>query len=86
MNNNNNQNNSNTKEGGKTIVAVRMDGSDVEMYKLSDGTIVDEQRAVLMVRNGEIENCIVSNRNDIEYIRSMPDGDPNNNLQNLPRF
>lgn len=84
--NNNENNNQPQDQGGKTIVAVRMNGSDVSQYKLSDGTIVDEQAAVLMVRNDEIQNCIVSNRNDVEYIRSLPDGDPNNNLQNLPRF
>lgn len=80
---NNNNNNSNQQ---LQVVAVHMDGSDITQYQLSDGRIVGETEIVELARQKSISNLIVAQREGTEYVRSIPDGDPDNNLQNLPRF
>lgn len=78
MENNNNQQ--------LQIVAVHMEGSDITQYQLSDGRIVGETEIVNLANQKLVSNVIVSSRDGEEYVRSIPDGDPSNNLQNLPRF
>lgn len=87
MNNNDNQQSTTINQGGKrSIVAVHMEGSDIEQYKLDDGSILSEEQAIAMVRQGFIEGYLVAQRNDVSYIRGIPDGDPMNNLASLPKF
>lgn len=70
------------------IVAVQKDEKGViQQYKLDDKRIVDVQQAIKMVKSNEIENCnVFTTRNGSEAIRSNNDGDPSNNLDNLPTF
>lgn len=70
------------------IVAVRKDNSGtITQYKLNDGTVINHEQAVDMTENGEIDGCnITTARNGLKSIRSNPDGDPSNNLDNLPVF
>lgn len=70
------------------VVAVRKDNSGtITQYKLNDGTVIDHEQAVDMTENGEIDGCnITTARNGLKSIRSNPDGDPSNNLDNLPVF
>lgn len=70
------------------IVAVKKDEKGtIHMYKLDNGQVITQQDAVQMVQNKEIDNCNISTaRNGTHSIRSNNDGDPSNNLDNLPSF
>lgn len=70
------------------ITAVKKDEKGtIQQYKLDNGTTVDINKAIQMVKNNEIENCnVFTTRNGSESIRSNNDGDPSNNLDNLPTF
>lgn len=72
----------------KEIKAVRKDERGViQEYQLCDGTVLGVDEAVQMVKNNEISNCNVGRTKDgKDVIRSNPDGDPSNNLDNLPTF
>lgn len=70
------------------VVAVRKNskGSIVEL-KLSSGEVVDYKKAQQMAKSGEIEHLDVNvGKDGDEHLRSTPDGDPSNNLANLPLF
>jgi hypothetical protein len=70
------------------VVAVRKnsDGDIVEL-KLSSGKIVDYKHAQQMAKNGEIENVnVFKGRDGDEHLRSNADGDPSNNLDELPTY
>lgn len=70
------------------VVAVRKDDNGtITQYKLNDGQIIDHEQAVDMAGGGELDGCnITTARNGLKSIRSNPDGDPSNNLDNLPIF
>lgn len=70
------------------IVAVRKNSDgDLKEFKLDNGRIVSFKDAYDMGCTGEIEGIIcTSGRDEALVIRSMPDGDPSNNLANLPTF
>ncbi|MBH0229792.1 DUF3892 domain-containing protein [Halobacillus yeomjeoni] len=70
------------------IVAVRKNGQgSIKEMKLSSGTVVDYKTAHEMAKNGEIEHVQLINGKDGElHLRSQPDGDPTNNLDNMPSF
>lgn len=70
------------------IVAVRKDTSgEIDAFKLSDGRVVEKVVAFQMVNRGELKGYVsgVSSLGEA-YIRSAADGDPTNNLGNLPSF
>ncbi|MNI86406.1 hypothetical protein D3C73_1435010 [compost metagenome] len=71
---------------GRKITHVRKEGSDIVAYKLDDGTVADEQEIVALAQQGMLPGYQVSSREGQQYIRSYPDGDESNNLQNLPTF
>lgn len=66
------------------IVAQVKSSGDVTGYQLSNGQMVDLQTAVQMAKNGEIKGVGVATNQGTEYLRSLPDSNPNNNLGNLP--
>ncbi len=70
------------------ITAVKKDeNGTIQQYKLDNGTTVDVNQAIQMVKNNEIENCnVFTTKSGSEAIRSNNDGDPSNNLDNLPTF
>jgi hypothetical protein len=70
------------------VVAVRKNGDgDIIKLQLSDGNEVDYLVAQRMASQGLIENLQVFEGKDGEkHLRSIPDGDPSNNLDNLPLF
>ncbi len=70
------------------IVAVRKNGEgDIVELKLSSGEVVDYKLAQQMAQNGELENVNVFTGRDGEpHLRSNADGDPTNNLDQLPTF
>ncbi len=67
-----------------TIVAQVKSGSTVTGYQLSNGQTVDMQQAISMAKNGEISGVGVATNQGTEYLRSLPDSNPSNNLSNLP--
>lgn len=70
------------------IVAVKQDkGQDIEAVKLDDGSVHQLADAIAMAKNNQIEGVNVGkDRLGRETLRSYPDGDPSNNLANLPKF
>ncbi|WP_281887953.1 DUF3892 domain-containing protein [Paenibacillus sp. YYML68] len=70
------------------VVAVRKNGDgDIVELKLSSGQVVDYKEAQFMAKNGQIDNVnVFRGRDGEEHLRSNPDGDPTNNLDNLPGF
>lgn len=70
------------------VVAVRKNGDgDIVELKLSSGKVVDYVQAQQMAKNGEIANVnVFRGRDGDEHLRSNADGDPSNNLDNLPTF
>ncbi len=72
------------KSGAQKITALVKDGSTVTGYQLNNGQIVSKQEAISMARNGEIANVGISTNQGTEYLKSLPDQDPSNNLDALP--
>nr|WP_170307975.1 DUF3892 domain-containing protein [Paenibacillus dakarensis] len=70
------------------VVAVRKNGDgDIVQLKLNTGSVVDYKTAQQMVQNNEIKNLnVFRGRDDEMHLRSNADGDPSNNLDNLPIF
>ncbi len=66
------------------IVAQVKTSGAVSGYKLSNGITVDMQTAVTMAKNGSIKGVGVATNQGSEYLRSLPDGNEANNLNNLP--
>ena len=70
------------------VLAVRKNGDgDIVQLKLDNGQVVDYKTAQQMVQNKEIKNLnVFRGRDDELHLRSNADGDPSNNLDNLPGF
>ena len=71
---------------GHVIKGVsRDDKGEINAYKLDNGEIVPKEQAVLMTKQGVIKGVsVVVSKNGEEFLRSLPDNDANNNLENLP--
>jgi len=70
------------------FIAVRKnsDGDIVEL-KTSSGKIVDYKVAQQMAKNGDVEGVnVFRGRDGEQHLRSNADGDPDNNLDQLPTF
>lgn len=69
------------------IVATRQSTSgEIMEVKLDNGTVMSRDQAVMAAERGEIEDVIPAYRDGTSYLRSVGDGDPSNNLKNLPSF
>lgn len=69
-----------------TKVKKNSDG-DITDIMLDNGNIYSIQQAIPMVRNGEIQGVNVGRaRNGKEFLRSDPNDNKNDNLDNLPTF
>ena len=68
----------------KEIVSLVKESGKVTGYKLSDGQLLDKDKAVNLARQGGIRGVGISSRNGSEYLKSLPDGQDANNLSNLP--
>ena len=69
------------------VVAVRRDEDDnMAEFKLSDGRVVDFPGCQQLINEGKLDLINAIGKNGVEIIRSKPDGDPNNNLRDLPSF
>ena len=74
------QENSNAKQ----IIGLVKEGGRITGYQLSDNSIIEKQQAVEMAKQGQISGVGIAHRGDTEYLKSLPDGNENNNLGNLP--
>ena len=68
----------------KEIVGLVKSSGRVTGYQLSDGSTVSKQEGVELARQGDIKGVGIAHRKDTEYLKSLPDGSENNNLNNLP--
>ena len=72
------------KNNAKRITGLVKEGGRVTGYQLSDNTVVSKQNAVNMAKQGQIAGVGIAHRGDTEYLKSIPNGDENDNLGNLP--
>lgn len=76
----------------KVVATRKGTGGDLIAFKLDDGRELNFGECVTAIHNKEIEGLMVvdgKTRNDGSIplvIRSYGDGDPTNNLSNLPNF
>lgn len=68
----------------KRIVGLVKESGRITEYQLSDNSIVEKQQAVDMAKQGQIAGVGIAHRGDTEYLKSIPDGNENNNIGNLP--
>ena len=73
-----------TSPNAKRITGLVKEGGRITGYQLSDNTIVEKQQAVNMAKQGHIAGVGIAHRGDTQYLKSIPDGNENNNLGNLP--
>ena len=73
-----------TSPNAKRITGLVKEGGRITGYQLSDNTIVEKQQAVNMAKQGQIAGVGIAHRGDTQYLKSIPDGNENNNLGNLP--
>jgi Protein of unknown function (DUF3892) len=74
--------------GQETFVTVQKNHQgDIIGFKTSKGRVLSYRKALMEVENGAITGVHVVTEHDGEqYIRSNPDGDASNNLDQLPTF
>lgn len=72
----------------ETFVAVQKNGDgDLTAFQTSTGRVLDYQQALAEVKSGAIAGVNVFKGRDGEmHIRGDADGDPTNNLDQLPPF
>lgn len=92
------KNNSKRDEYGNGAVAIslngqqvqsvtRGEGNTIEAFHLADGTEISYDDAIQAVESGNAEGLIAQQGNKGQTIlRSKPDGEDFNNLDNLPSF
>lgn len=74
----------NAKPDAKDIVGLVKSEGRVNGYQLSDGSTVSKEEGVAMAKEGDINGVGIAHRDGKEYLKSIPDGNENNNLSNLP--
>lgn len=77
-------------ENNNSVVAVRKNESgDITDLKLSSGNVVSINEAIQMAKNDNLPGYNVGRTrgdNPHDVLRGNADGDPSNNLDNLPSF
>ena len=68
----------------KKITALIKEDGRVTGYQLSDGQILSKEEGDQLAKQGGIQGVGVATRNGNEYLKSLPDGTEENNLDNLP--
>ncbi len=69
------------------IVAVKRDSKGkLTDFKLNNGQELNYQEAIEMVDENQIKGVNIIHRKDKQILRSIPDGSPGNNFDNLPIF
>ena len=71
----------------KTIIKVRKSGRNISDVMFQDGSSVNVTSAIEMAEKDEINDVNTgTTRYGVKTLRSYPDGNPDNNLDNLPQF
>ncbi|WNS45809.1 DUF3892 domain-containing protein [Paenibacillus sp. MMS20-IR301] len=74
-------------ERERFVAAQRNGDGDLTGFQTSSGRVLDYQQALQEVKAGSIAGVNVFKGKDGEmYIRGDADGDPTNNLDQLPQF
>lgn len=70
------------------ITHVRRDGQGtIQEVMFDDGNVMDKDAAIQLADQGSIEGVEVRpSKSGSRYLRSIPDGTTENNLDNLPQF
>ncbi|QYR20046.1 DUF3892 domain-containing protein [Paenibacillus sp. sptzw28] len=78
----------NNQSARESFVAVQKNGDgDLQAFKTSSGRVLDYTQALQEVQAGQIAGVNAFKGRDGEtYIRGDADGDPANNLDELPNF
>jgi hypothetical protein len=64
---------------------VKDNQGEITAYEFENGDIVSKEQAVMLVKQGSIGGVSIStSKKGEEFLRSLPDGDKRNNLDNLP--
>lgn len=72
------------KNDAKDIIGLVKSSGKITGYQLSDGSTVSKSEGVALAKEGQINGVGVAHRNGTQYLKSLPDGDEDNNLSNLP--
>lgn len=74
-------------EGQKIVKIRRNTEGDITNVMLEDGTVYPIDEAIRLTRDEIISGVNVSrSKSGREFLRANPDGNENNNLDNLPNF
>lgn len=68
----------------KTITGLVKKEGKITGYQLSDNSVISKQQGVNMAKQGKISGVGVAHRGNTEYLKSIPNGNENDNLGNLP--
>lgn len=68
----------------KRIVGLVKKSGKITGYQLSDQSFVSKPEAVSLAKQGKIAGVGIAHRGDTEYLKSIPNGNENDNLGNLP--
>lgn len=68
----------------KRIVGLVKESGRITGYQLSDKSFVSKPEAVSLAKQGQIAGVGIAHRGDTEYLKSIPNGNENDNLGNLP--
>ncbi len=71
-------------EDALSITGLIKKSGKISGYQLSDGEKVSKEQGVQMAKDNRIKGVGVAVKQGTEYLRTLPDGDENNNLGNLP--
>ncbi len=71
----------------RQIVKVKKYGGNIAQVMFDNGEVADIQQAIQMAEQDQIENVNTgATRDGKKTLKTYPDGDPSNNLDNLPEF
>jgi hypothetical protein len=70
----------------KIIKVKKNEDGEVTDVMLENEKIVSFSETVDMIKNKEIEGVTVAHRGDKSYLRSVPNQDDGDNINNLPTF
>lgn len=74
-----------SKTGHVISGVVKNTSGEITAYQFENGDIVTKEQAVTMAKEGNIKGVSVSkSKKGEEYLRTIGDGEPTNNLTNLP--
>lgn len=68
----------------KEITKIIKNGNEVVGYEIAGEYSISKQEALELAREGKIKNVGIAHNKDTKYLKSLPDTNWNNNLNNLP--